>query len=75
MGPHFSGRRPLHRIFENFYVARAYIFTEVVADKEGFVIGKNINPNCDAGTRILHLGVNEIAPLPEAIPGHDDFSE
>lgn len=48
---------------------------EVMADREGFVIGKNISPACDAGTRILHLGVNEIEPLPENIPGHDSFSE
>lgn len=39
----------------------------------GIVIGKNVRPNCDAGTRILHLGVSIIEPTPEDIPGHDDF--
>lgn len=48
---------------------------EVRADKNGVVIGKNINPSCDAGTRVLHLGVNLIEPDPENIPGHDDFTE
>jgi len=48
---------------------------EVLADKNGIVIGKNINPNCEAGARILHLGVNEIEPEPEDIPGHEDFTD
>lgn len=48
---------------------------EIYADRKGVVIGKNINPNCDAGTRILHLGVDLIEPDTEKIPGHDDFSD
>lgn len=48
---------------------------EILADKAGVVIGKNLRPNCEAGTRILHLGVGEIEPLPETIPGHEDFDE
>jgi predicted deacylase len=48
---------------------------EIKADRDGIVIGKNIRPNCDAGTRILHLGVNVIDPEPENIPGHKDFKE
>ena len=47
---------------------------EIKADRPGVVIGKNIRPNCDAGTRVLHLGVNMIEPLPESIPGHVDFN-
>jgi predicted deacylase len=43
------------------------------ADKSGIVIGKNVLPNCDAGARVLHLGVNLIEPEPEDIPGHDEF--
>lgn len=30
----------------------------VLSDCDGIVIGKNVKPNCDAGTRLLHLGVN-----------------
>ena len=62
-------------VIAKIYDVFGQVKEEVIADKDGFVIGKNINPNCDAGTRILHLGVNEIAPLPEDIPGHEDFSE
>lgn len=47
---------------------------EIIADHTGFVIGKNINPNCEAGTRILHLGVNEIEPVPDTIPGNEKFN-
>lgn len=46
----------------------------IKATREGVVIGKNIRPNCDAGTRILHLGVNIIDPAPDTIPGHDEFN-
>ena len=46
---------------------------EIFADHSGIVIGKNVRPNCEAGTRVLHLGVNLITPEPEDIPGHDDF--
>lgn len=48
---------------------------EIYADKNGVVIGKNVNPSCNAGARILHLGVNIIEPDTEDIPGHDDFVE
>lgn len=48
---------------------------KIVADKTGVVIGKNVRPNCDAGTRILHLGVNLFEPETENIPGHEDFEE
>lgn len=61
-------------------IAKVYnVFGEVkegiLADKDGIVIGKNIRPNCDAGTRVLHLGVNVIDPEPENIPGHKKFKE
>ena len=48
---------------------------EVRADRSGIVIGKNVRPNCDAGTRVLHLGVNIIEPETEDIPGNEDFEE
>ncbi len=61
-------------------IARVYdvfgqVKEEVVTDRAGVVIGKNVRPNCDAGTRILHLGVSIIEPETEDIPGHDDFEE
>lgn len=47
----------------------------IKTNKTGVVIGKNVRPNCDAGTRIIHLGVNIFEPNTETIPGHDDFDE
>lgn len=45
---------------------------EIVADRSGIVIGKNVRPNCDAGTRIVHLGVNPIEPDQENIPANQE---
>jgi len=63
------------QVIAKVYNVFGQVKEEVLADKNGIVIGKNINPNCDAGTRILHLGVNLMEPDPETIPGHDDFNE
>jgi predicted deacylase len=62
------------RINKGDVIARVYdvfgqVREEILADRSGIVIGKNIRPNCDAGTRILHMGVNIMEPLPETIPG------
>lgn len=46
---------------------------KIKSDRSGVVIGKNVQPNCDAGSRILHLGVNLMDPLPENIPGSERF--
>jgi predicted deacylase len=46
---------------------------EILANRSGIVIGKNVSPSCDSGTRVLHLGVNIIEPDPETIPGHTNF--
>ncbi|MDA8793663.1 succinylglutamate desuccinylase/aspartoacylase family protein [Bacteriovoracaceae bacterium] len=62
-------------LIAHVYDVFGQIQEEVFADKNGVVIGKNINPSCDAGSRILHLGVNLIEPEPEDIPGHDEFQE
>ncbi|MCB0413196.1 MAG: succinylglutamate desuccinylase/aspartoacylase family protein [Bdellovibrionales bacterium] len=56
------------RVFDVFGQVKEIIRS----DKDGVVIGKNVAPNCEAGTRILHLGVNWIEPDPESIPGHED---
>jgi uncharacterized protein len=59
---------------EGQVIARVYdvfgqVREEIKADRTGIVIGKNTRPNCDAGTRILHLGVDIMEPLPQMIPG------
>ena len=48
---------------------------EIRADRSGVVIGKNTRPNCNAGTRLVHVGIGFIEPLPEDIPGHDEYEE
>lgn len=45
-------------------VARVYnvfgeIVEEILSPKDGVVIGKNTSPSCEAGSRILHLGISE----------------
>ncbi len=65
-------------VTEGQVIAKVYdvfgqVKEEIKADRSGIVIGKNVRPNCDAGTRILHLGVNIIEPMPETIPGHFHF--
>lgn len=54
-------------IYDVFGTEKERIYT----DREGIVIGKNINPRCDAGSRILHLGHGILDPLPELIPAHN----
>ena len=44
---------------------------EVISSRTGIVIGKNVSPNCLAGARLVHLGVDEIEPDPEDIPAND----
>jgi len=62
-------------VIAKVYDVFGHVKEKIKADRSGVVIGKNIRPNCDAGTRILHLGVNIFKPNTENIPGHDDFDE
>ena len=71
---------PADEVKEGQVIAKVYdvfgqVKEEIKADRTGVVIGKNIAPNCDAGARIVHLGVNIFDPKPENVPGHDDFVE
>ena len=56
------------------YDVFGHVKEEIIADRSGIVIGKNVRPNCDSGARILHIGVDIIEPESEEIPGHDDYS-
>ncbi|MAE58948.1 MAG: hypothetical protein CME69_08715 [Halobacteriovorax sp.] len=60
-------------------VARVYdvfgtVKEEVIADRNGIVIGKNVSPNCLAGNRLVHLGVDEIELEPQMIPANDEIN-
>jgi predicted deacylase len=68
------------RVKKGEVIAKIYnIFGELkqdlLADRSGIVIGKNFSPNCEDGSRILHIGVDIIDPQPEDIPGSDEFTE
>lgn len=67
------------KVKKNQLIAKVYdvfgrVKENIHADKTGIVIGKNIRPNCEAGTRILHLGVDFIPkskinePSQDALP-------
>ena len=71
--PNLADEVKKDQIIAKIYDVFGQVREEVIADMSGVVIGKNVRPNCEAGTRILHLGVNLIDPEPEDIPGHDDF--
>jgi len=63
------------QVIAKVYDVFGHVQEKIVADRSGVVIGKNVRPNCDSGTRILHLGVDMINPMPENIPGHAEFKE
>ncbi len=63
------------QIIAKVYDVFGHVKEEITADKSGIVIGKNVRPNCDAGTRLLHLGVDIIEPTPNTIPGNTEFQE
>ena len=56
-------------IIANVYDVFGQVKEEIIADRSGIVIGKNIMPNCSSGTRVLHLGVNLFEASPNQIPG------
>lgn len=72
--PNLADKVEKNQVIANVYDIYGHIREKILADRSGIVIGKNVRPNCDAGTRLLHLGINIIDPLPETIPGHDNFN-
>jgi predicted deacylase len=71
--PNLADEVKKDQVIAKVYDVFGHVKEKIVSDRNGVVIGKNTRPNCDAGTRVLHLGVNLIDPNPELIPGHDDF--
>jgi uncharacterized protein len=39
------------------YDMHGTITDKIIAPEAGYVIGRNVNPVCEAGTRVLHLGI------------------
>lgn len=70
LADHVNEGDVIAKVYDVFGQVKELIF----ADKAGVVIGKNVRPNCDSGTRVLHLGVNIIDPQTDEIPGHVDFT-
>ncbi len=71
--PALADRVKKGEVIAKVYDVFGQVKEEIISDREGIVIGKNVRPNCNAGTRVLHLGVDIIEPNPENIPGHDEF--
>lgn len=46
------------------------IIETIVADQDGIIIGKNMSPNCESGSRIIHLGVDMFSPEKKSIPAN-----
>jgi predicted deacylase len=63
------------QVIAKVYDVFGQVREEILADRSGIVIGKNVNPKADAGTRVLHLGVHIIDPEPENIPGHESYDD
>ncbi len=72
--PNLAEKVTQGQIVAKVYDVFGQVREEIIADRAGIVIGKNINPSCDAGTRVLHLGMNIISPIPESIPGSKQFN-
>jgi len=58
------------QVIAKVYDVFGQVREEVIANCAGVVIGKNINPKCEAGTRVLHLGVNIMEAFPGDIPAN-----
>ncbi len=71
--PNLADKVTAGQVIAKVYDVFGQVKENIVSDRSGIVIGKNTRPNCDAGTRVLHLGVNMMEPIPETIPGHDEF--
>ena len=63
----FSEGELIAKVYDVFGTVRE----EIYSDQAGIVIGRNSNPQCEAGSRILHLGVDIFEPHPHTIPAHE----
>ncbi|WP_127715924.1 succinylglutamate desuccinylase/aspartoacylase family protein [Halobacteriovorax sp. HLS] len=62
-------------VIAHIYDVFGSIKEKVRSDRSGIVIGRNVSPHCHAGSRLVHLGFDEIEPMPEEIPGNDEFDD
>ncbi len=73
--PKLTDKVKKSEVIANIYDVFGDVREQIKSDVDGVVIGKNVSPSCDAGTRILHLGTHIMEPMPETVPGTDEFEE
>ena len=55
--PQLTDRVEKDEVIGVVYDMHGTITDKIIAPEAGYVIGRNVNPVCEAGTRVLHLGI------------------
>ncbi len=55
--PQLTDRVEKDEVIGAVYDMHGTITDKIIAPEAGYVIGRNVNPVCEAGTRVLHLGI------------------
>lgn len=55
--PQLTDRVEKDEVIGVVYDMHGTITDRIIAPEAGYVIGRNVNPVCEAGTRVLHLGI------------------
>ncbi|HMQ10335.1 MAG TPA: succinylglutamate desuccinylase/aspartoacylase family protein [Oligoflexia bacterium] len=71
--PNLTDEIKAGQVIAHVYNVFGEIKEKVTTNKSGIVIGKNVIPNCDAGSRLLHIGVDYIKPKANNIPGNNAY--
>lgn len=55
--PQLTDRVEKDQVIGVVYDIHGTVTDKIIAPEAGYVIGRNVNPVCEAGTRVLHLGI------------------